>query len=78
MHIPIQLKVQGENISTEALIDSGAEGQFIDIEFSKQHKFKLIPLKHPIPVRNIDNTPNSQGPIRHCLWKNTYLGSKQV
>ena len=76
MRIPIQLKVQGENISTEALIDSGAEGQFIDIEFAKRHKLKLIPLKHPIPVRNVDNTPNSQGPIRHCLWKNTYLGSK--
>ena len=78
MRIPIELKVQGKNVSTEALIDSGAEGQFIDSEFAKRHKLELIPLEHPIPVRNVDNTPNSQGPIRHCLWKNTYLGSKRV
>ena len=47
MRIPIELKVQGKNVSTEALIDSGAEGQFIDSEFAKQHKLELIPLEHP-------------------------------
>ena len=78
MRIPIQLNVQGEIVSTDALIDSGAEGQFMDIEFAKQHKLKLTPLDHPIPVRNVDNTPNSQGPIRYCLWKDTFLGSKRV
>ena len=33
MRIPIQIGAKGEPVSTHALIDSGAEGQFIDVNF---------------------------------------------
>ena len=78
MRIPIQIGAKGEPVSTHALIDSGAEGQFIDINFAKKNKLPLFSLKRPIPVRNVDNTLNSQGPITHCTWRTTYFNGKQI
>ena len=45
MRIPIQIGAKGEPVSTYALIDSGAEGQFIDVNFAKKNKLSLFPLK---------------------------------
>ena len=78
MRIPIQIGAKGEPVSTHALIDSGAEGQFIDVNFAKKNKLPLFPLKRPIPVRNVDNTLNSQGPITHCTWRTTYFNGKRI
>jgi len=51
-------------VETKALIDSGAQGAFIDERFAKEHRFLLLRLKE-IPISNVDETLNRNGPIRY-------------
>jgi hypothetical protein len=48
---------------TQALIDCGATGCFIDIKWAKLNNIPTRPLTHPIPVYNIDGTANNAGAI---------------
>ncbi|KAG5721929.1 hypothetical protein E4T56_gene18425 [Termitomyces sp. T112] len=57
-----------------ALLDSGATGLFLDLEFVKSHSLTTQPLPKPIPVYNIDRTPNKASAISSmvnlvlCYW----------
>jgi hypothetical protein len=46
---------------THALIDCGATGCFIDIEWAKLNNIPTRPLTKPIPVYNVDGTANDAG-----------------
>jgi hypothetical protein len=48
---------------TQALIDCGTTGCFIDIEWEKLNKVPTCPLTRPIPVYNVDGTANDAGTI---------------
>jgi predicted aspartyl protease len=48
---------------TQALIDYGATGCFIDIEWAKLHNIPTHPLTNTIPVYNVDSTTNDTGAI---------------
>jgi hypothetical protein len=50
---------------TQALIDCGATGCFIDIEWAKLNNVPTCPLTHPIPVYNVnvDGIANDAGAI---------------
>jgi predicted aspartyl protease len=48
---------------TQALIDCGATGCFIDIEWAKLNNVPAHPLTKPIPVYNVDGTANDAGAI---------------
>jgi hypothetical protein len=48
---------------TQALIDCGATGCFIDIEWAKLNNIPTHPLTNPIPVYNVDGTANDAGAI---------------
>jgi hypothetical protein len=48
---------------TQALIDCGAAGCFIDIEWAKLNNIPTRPLMNPIPVYNVDGTANDAGMI---------------
>jgi predicted aspartyl protease len=48
---------------TQALIDCGATGCFIDIEWAKLNNIPTRPLTNPIPVYNVDGTTNDTGAI---------------
>jgi hypothetical protein len=48
---------------TQALIDCGATGCFIDIEWAKLKNIPTRPLTNPIPVYNVDGTANDAGAI---------------
>jgi hypothetical protein len=48
---------------TQALIDCGATGYFIDIEWAKLNNVPTRPLTKPIPVYNVDGTANDAGAI---------------
>ena len=62
MHIHVAL--QGRKIvETQALIDSGAGGQFIDKNFVLRHDIRTKPIKDPISVFNVDGTPNKNPQI---------------
>ena len=47
----------------EVLLDSGATGLVMSLEFAKKQRFKLKKLEKPINVRNVDGLFNKEGPI---------------
>jgi hypothetical protein len=48
---------------TQALIDCGATGCFIDIKWVKLNNVPTRPLTKPIPVYNVNGTANDTGMI---------------
>ena len=50
---------------TQALIDCSAEGCCLDTEWVRANDIPTRPLTHPIPVFNVDGTPNLMGSIMH-------------
>jgi hypothetical protein len=48
---------------TQTLIDCGATGCFIDIEWAKLNNVPIYPLSKPIPVNNVNSTENDTGMI---------------
>ena len=69
----LKLKVElettdtSERKSVNSLVDSGANGEFIDREYAKSCQFNLLKLTTPIPVYNIDGTPNEAGSITEAV-----------
>jgi hypothetical protein len=64
--IPIKVETVENTEEITALIDSGAEGLFIDKSIA--HKWRKSILKSPIKVRNVDGTYNENGAImERCL-----------
>jgi hypothetical protein len=65
----LYLRVEVESTSNQwkygvrALVDSGATGLFIDQEYVKSNQIPTTKLLYPIPVRNVDGTPNTDGAI---------------
>jgi predicted aspartyl protease len=53
---------------TQALIDCGATGCFIDIEWAKLNNIPTHPLSEPIPVYNVDGTANNAGTITDIAY----------
>src|SRR5258705_1040253 len=59
----IPISVKSENTEeTTALIDSGAEGMFIDISITQ--KWRKTSLVKPVKVQNVDGTANANGEIK--------------
>jgi len=63
--LPIHLKMTDtmEETSTEAMVDTGATGDFIDQDFVTRAKLLTCKLSQPIPVYNMDGTLNEAGSI---------------
>ena len=45
-------------VDTKSLIDSGAEGEFIDQNYARSIGIKQMALEEPIKVFNMDGTRN--------------------
>jgi len=56
-----------EETSTEAMVDTGATGDFIDQDFITRAKLPTCKLSQPIPVYNVDGTLNEAGSIREVI-----------
>ena len=56
-----------EETSTEAMVDTGATGNFIDQDFVIRAKLPTHKLSQPIPVYNVDGTLNEAGSIRKVV-----------
>jgi hypothetical protein len=61
--VEIELMDTAVRQCTQALIDCGATGRFIDIEWAKLNNIPTRPLINPIPVYNVDGTANDAGMI---------------
>jgi len=61
-----------------ALIDSGAEGTFIDKKFTEQNGIALIPIGKKIQIFNADGTENNSGTIESYIWLKIQMGKKKI
>ncbi|KAI5116789.1 hypothetical protein M0805_000220 [Coniferiporia weirii] len=78
MKIPITMTVHNQIVSTNALINSGAKGKFINTKFVIKHHIPTRPLIHPIQVRNVDRTPNKHGTITQFTWRLIKIGGRSL
>src|SRR5467141_14754 len=67
--VPIHLKTTDtmEEASTEAMVDTGTTGDFVDQDFVNQAKLPMQKLSQPIPVYNVDGTLNEAGSIHKVV-----------
>jgi hypothetical protein len=67
MSLAVDVEIESTDMAIrrcmQALIDCGAMGCFIDIEWAKLNNIPTCPLTNPIPVYNIDSTANDAGMI---------------
>jgi len=61
-----------EEVTVEALLDSGATGLVMSSEFTRKQGFKLKKIKRPIYVRNVDGMLNKEGLIENTVEVNIY------
>src|SRR5882724_533616 len=68
-NIPLHLSTVDSNtpIFVKALVNSGATGMFIDIEFIRLKKILTHQLPRAIPVYNVNGTPNEAGHITKVI-----------
>lgn len=73
MRLPTHIaKDENKTVETEALLDSGAGGIFIDRDFAIQNDLPLDTLPRMMKAQNVDGTPNKKGMITHStdIWIN--------
>ena len=63
--IPIKLIFEGREIPCSAMLDSGAGGNFMDIEFAHHNNIQAINTSAPIEMETVDGSPLSSGPVTH-------------
>jgi hypothetical protein len=67
MSLVVEVEIESTDTAvkrrTQALIDCGAMGCFIDIEWAKLNNIPTCPLTNPIPVYNVNGTANDTGAI---------------
>src|ERR1700678_3659806 len=67
LKVEIETTDTAEKKSVSALVDCGATGEVIDRHYAKSSGLKLIKLTKPIPVFNVDGTPNKAGSITEVV-----------
>jgi predicted aspartyl protease len=67
MSLAIDVEIESTDTAvrqcTQALIDCGATGCFINVEWAQSNNVPTCPLTNPIPVYNVDGTANEAGMI---------------
>jgi len=61
-----------EEVTVEALLDSGATGLVMSSEFVRKQRFKLKKIEKPIYVRNVDRILNKERPMENTVEINIY------
>ncbi len=64
LDVPITLANTNVMVETMALIDSGAVGNFIDINFANSHKLPLLPCESRVAVAALDGRPLGTGLVK--------------
>jgi hypothetical protein len=75
IQIPVRIISEEGKTDAKALLDSGAEGVYINTNYVKKHQLPLQDLKMPIYPRNVDGTPNQNGAIRHAAILQMEMGN---
>ncbi|KAJ7203998.1 hypothetical protein B0H12DRAFT_978639, partial [Mycena haematopus] len=63
LHLPLEIESTDSavKLSLDGLVDCGATSEFIDSEYVAAQQFPVRRLSQPIPVFNVDGTPNEAG-----------------
>jgi len=69
-------KSEISKVETNALIDSGAEGEFIDQNYAWKLGIKQTALEELIKVLNVDGTWNKRGTITHYTELDLQIGER--
>jgi predicted aspartyl protease len=77
MLLPVAIGMKKQTVETQALLDCGASGEFMDSEFVKLHNIPLIKLNKPQITRNTDRTQNEQGVVTHKAIINLGVNGKE-
>src|SRR6202522_1043736 len=78
--IPIVLKtIKGnETVETKVLLDTGAEGLFMDRNYAQEPDVVLQKPPTPIPPSNVDGTLNHAGQITHFTWIQAKIDKRKL
>jgi len=74
IRIPVRIVSEEGKTNAKALLDSGAEGIYINANYVKKHQFPLQDLRTLIYPRNVDGTPNKNGAICHTATLRMEMG----
>ena len=72
MNIGIERIDTHEGKTVKALLNSGAMGMFMSRNLAEKGGYRLIKLKQPIQVRNVNGTGNSGGAITYEVEVNMF------
>ena len=61
-----------EEVTVEVLLDSGATGLVMSLEFARKQRFKLKKIERPIYVRNMDGMFNKEELIEYMVEVNIH------
>ncbi|XP_073411329.1 uncharacterized protein [Dendrobates tinctorius] len=61
--IPLKLRVHSVWVSTSAMIDSGASGNFMDISFAQRHNVHSVKKATPVQMETVDGSLLNSGPV---------------
>lgn len=61
--LPIKFLINSQWISTSAMVDSGASGNFMDLSFAQRHGVKFQKKLSPVIMETVDGSPLSSGPV---------------
>jgi predicted aspartyl protease len=78
MHIKTRIINGEKSVEIKALIDSGAQGNFMDEQFAKKTSDPDCKTQKEIRVSNIDESPNKSGPIRFETRLLTKIDGKTI
>ncbi|KZT74181.1 hypothetical protein DAEQUDRAFT_660899 [Daedalea quercina L-15889] len=67
LYIPLTVRGVHKDIDIEALIDSSVMATYIRPRLVIKLRLSTTPLARPIPVFNVDDTPNKKGTITHSV-----------
>src|SRR5882724_7154444 len=70
--VPVDLIQASTNVPTTALINSGAQGNFIDTTLAQ--RFEMAILDDAIECRNVDGSPNADSNITQYTWLKVMIG----
>jgi hypothetical protein len=74
IQIPVQIVSEEGKTNAKALLDSGAEGIYINANYVKKHQFPLQDLRIPIYPQNVDGTLNKNGAIHYAAILRMEMG----
>ena len=76
--LPISLEQKKRTTETNALLDTGAGGIFIDQNFTRSQGFFIQKIAEPLEAFNVNGTKNKKGTIKHYVDLKLKIGNRNT